>query len=1247
MRKSMPAKASDHADPNLVFGILALQLELVSVRDLVAAMNSWMLDKEKPLGQILVDQGSLEDEVRTTLNTLVGKYLDRHPDDQGEYLRRFPALAELRETALRTGSLGLEATLACTSNYLRVAPADEPREREVDETQTASTEETGRFRILRPLTRGGLGAVFVALDSQFNREVALKQILEDLVDDPASRHRFLLEAEITGNLEHPGIVPVYGLGQSAQGNPYYAMRLIRGESLKSAIARFHANGGVNARPVELRRLLRHFLDACNAIDYANSRGVIHRDLKPANIVLGPHGETLVVDWGMAKILGAGPEPSGDEEVAALSLSGRGSSSTFPGSAMGTPAYMSPEQAAAKNDSLTLACDVYGLGATLYSLLTGRKPYHGQSAAEVLERVKHGEFRRPRQIVPRLDRVLEAICLKAMARRPEDRHASARQLANDIELWLADEPVPSVSTPWITRLQRWERRNRRLIRFGGAALFLMAIVSTTAALLVNTSRSNERRLRLTATEQRQLAEERSQQLQQLAAEVLLDEGILHCDSGRVAEGLLKMANSLQLVPAANRHLENVVRTNLSAWRSQLFDLRFQVDTGGKVRIELSRDGSRFATASDDFTVRVWDTTTGQPLSPPLPHDAEVNTAVFDSKGRRVVTASDDGFVRIFDAISGQMLVEPMAHGDWVDYAEFSPDDLLVVSASRDHTARIWDANTGKPLTPPLHHGGEVDFATFSQDGKKVVTASGDGTARVWDTTTGNPLTPPLQHLQDIGKARFDTSGRRIVTASKDRTARVWDATTGKAITPPLQHQGRVNSAFFCDEDRMILTASDDGTAALWSAETGALVRSFRGHRGSVLFATLSPDGRYVATASQDRTAAVWDAATGQRFGPLLHHRDWVYQARFHADGKSLLTSSRDFTVRAWNLRPAGRAALQLEHPKSVSALVFSPDGKYLATGCVDGMIRIWDHATGRCLLAFSARCGLLRQLVYTPDGRYLLVAGMRILARAFDVATGQMTMQYRGHEKGINSIDVDHSGQLMVTASDDGAAIVWDLASGRELSRIRGSGEVFRSARFSPDGSTVITACNDHTSQIWDVMTGKPVGAPLKLTTDVTWAEFSSDGKRIVTGSQENAAHLWETDSRQSVGRPLTHDGFVYRAHFSPDGTQVLTGGWDGTARLWDAVSGRSLSPPLRTGGTAVSIAWDPLGSSAALGAAGPNVVLLYDLPRPMEGTSSLILDQIELMTGLRQTEQGEVIVLDKQSLENLRTKPLDRPSGED
>ena len=475
------------ADRHLLFGLLALQNGLIDQGQLMLAFQAWTRDKSQSLADHLEARGDLTGAKKALLDALAEVHLEAHGGDVEKSLAAIPADRSTRAGLAELGEPEIEATLARVARNKNGHATEADDDHDPDRTGTlavgGSTGDGQRFRLLRPHARGGLGEVFVALDSELHREVALKQILEKHADDPVSRQRFVLEAEVTGGLEHPGIVPVYGLGTYGSGRPYYAMRFIKGDSLKEAIEQFHADISLKNDPgrrsFELRKRLRRFLDVCNAIDYAHSRGVIHRDIKPANIILGKHGETLVVDWGLAKAVGRA-DPSVGEQTIAPSSSG--SSETMPGSAMGTPAYMSPEQACGDLDRLGPRSDVYSLGATLYCLLTGKPPFEGDDVGEILRKVQRGDFVPPRQLESSLDAALEAVCLKAMANQPGDRYPSCRALADDVERWMADEPVSAWAEPWTRKLLRWLTRHRTGVT-GAAAAVLAGVVGLSAVLAV--------------------------------------------------------------------------------------------------------------------------------------------------------------------------------------------------------------------------------------------------------------------------------------------------------------------------------------------------------------------------------------------------------------------------------------------------------------------------------------------------------------------------------------------------------------------------------------------------------------------------------------------------------------------------------------------------------------------------------------------------------------------------------------------
>ena len=478
--------ATAAADRNLLFGILAVQMDFVSADQLLAGMNAWVLNKSRPLGAHLLDNGALATDTHALIEALVGKHIEQHGGRVEQSLAALSSAEALRHDLQAIADADVQTSLARVC-----APVPHgDRHATLATPPPKSTSGSERFRILRPHAAGGLGKVSVARDAELNREVALKELHDRHADNPDSRARFLLEAEITGGLEHPGVVPIYGLGQYADGRPFYAMRFIRGDSLAQAIDRFHRDADPKwsnpADVLQLRRLLARFLDVCNAMDYAHSRGVLHRDLKPGNIMLGQYGETLVVDWGLAKAKGRADATGADKdatlrptgEATLMPQSGSGSAPTQMGPALGTPAYMSPEQAAGRLDQLGPASDVYSLGATLYVLLTGRAPQEDDDLGVVLQRVQRGEFPAPRSLKPMIPRALEAICLKAMALDPKSRYPSARKLADDVEAWLADEPVTAKRDSVPARTFRWIKKHRTLVTTG-AATALVAILALTA------------------------------------------------------------------------------------------------------------------------------------------------------------------------------------------------------------------------------------------------------------------------------------------------------------------------------------------------------------------------------------------------------------------------------------------------------------------------------------------------------------------------------------------------------------------------------------------------------------------------------------------------------------------------------------------------------------------------------------------------------------------------------------------------
>jgi serine/threonine-protein kinase len=492
------------ADRNVLFGTLALQLDFIDRDDLITALSARASAKDKPLGELLLDLGCLSLRRRQVLEALVEEHLDAHHGDPRQSLAALAPAAEIFQVLAALADPDVQ-TLQDTV----ILPRDSALS--AHNGTSASADLTGeRYQIVRRHAEGGLGEVFVALDRELRREVALKAIRPALASDRPSRERFLQEAEITGALEHPGVVPVYGLGQYADGRPFYAMRLIRGETLKEAIHRFHdadwPGRDAGERGLALRQLLHRFIAVCNAVAYAHNRGVLHRDLKPSNILLGKYGETLVVDWGLAKAVGDPPDRVADQGEGRLQPRSSSDLATELGSTLGTPAYMSPEQAAGRWQEVGPASDVYSLGASLYHLLTGQAPVQGSDRLAILEKVRHGDWLPPRQVKKDVPTALDAVCRKALALRPGERYITALELAADLEHWLADEAVRAWREPWWVRLRRWLGRHQSLVLSVLAALGVALLSLGIATVMLTDANRREREARLLAERNEQEATE---------------------------------------------------------------------------------------------------------------------------------------------------------------------------------------------------------------------------------------------------------------------------------------------------------------------------------------------------------------------------------------------------------------------------------------------------------------------------------------------------------------------------------------------------------------------------------------------------------------------------------------------------------------------------------------------------------------------------------------------------------------------
>ena len=879
--------------------------------------------------------------------------------------------------------------------------------------------------------------------------------------------------------------------------------------------------------------------------------------------------------------------------------------------LGTPAYMSPEQANLSELDIDTRSDIYALGVLLYELLAGKPPFDPKAllgagydemrriiredeppkpstrvstlAAKERAAVARAHQANPEKLGTLLRGELDWIVMKAMEKVRTRRYETVNGFSRDIQRYLSDEPVTAAAPSVAYRFRKFVRRNR------AAA----AVAATMTALLIVgiAGMSWQRNLAIASAREARENEERAVESEKLTKEALqrlqIQQAEHYIQTGNAKLGLAHLSrlirdNAINAV-AAERITDLLTRRNFPLLVCEPFGpdqaIKGQFSL---VKAQFSPDGLLVVTASIDGAAQLWDAGTGQPVGEAMRHGGSlVRSAQFSPDGSRVVTASNDKTARIWDAGTAQPVSEPMRHDSFVTSAQFSPDGSRVVTASWDKTAQVWDAQTGQPVSEPMRHDDIVSSAQFSPDGSRVVTVSSGKTetaqAQVWDAQTGEPVGQPLLHEKMVNYAQFSPDGSRVVTASWDKTAQVWDAWTGEPVGQPLLHEKWVRSAQFSPDGSRVVTASADSTARVWDTRTGEPVGQPLLHEKMVNSAQFSPDGFRVVTASDDKTARLWDAETGQPAGQVLRHEDTVRFAQFSPDGLRILTASAG-KVRVWDVRRSQPIAERMRHGDIVRSAQFSPDGSRVVTASWDKTAQVWDASTGEPVGEPMRHEGPVKFAQFSPDG--LRVVTVSLAVRLWDAQTGQPLGEPMRHEKIVTIVSAQFSpdGSRGVTASYDNTAQVWDARTGEPVGQPLLHEKVVLSAQFSPDGSRVVTASADSTARVWDAQTDQPVGQVLRHEDTVRSAQFSPDGFRVATASDDKTARLWDARTGEPVGESMCHGGVVRSARFSPDGLRVLTASDDKTARVWDARTGEPVSEPMHHGDVVRSAQFSPDGS---------------------------------------------------------------------
>ncbi|HEV2969931.1 MAG TPA: protein kinase [Pirellulales bacterium] len=1075
---------------------------------------------------------------------------------------------------------------------------------------TAVTQKGSDYELLNTIGEGGMGVVYAARQASIDRTVAVKMLKPDIANQAEQREKFLSEAVVTGDLDHPNIVPIYDLGSNEAGSLFYSMKRVQGTPWMSVI-----------EEKSLAENTEILMKVADAVAFAHSRGVIHRDLKPENIMLGDFGEVLVMDWGLAM---------------STALFRKAETITQTSSMGGTPAYMAPEMATGPVDRIGPAADVYLLGAILYEVITGKPPHTGKNVMNCLFAAAKNEI----QPTEHSGELLE-IAMRAMSTAPADRPATVQDFQNLIREYQSHSESVVLSSRAEEDLAKAERTgdyqvfSRALFAFQeafalwdgnskaktGVSVAKLAYAKQAmkkedydlGASLLDADDPTHAELRLQIVAAQRERDTRQQRLKTikrvavgLAAAMLVVVGVafLQVSADRkiaieeknnavIAEGRAKEAEKGALASAAaekrsaevatKAKQEAVANAELATKKEMEATAAEKVATEAKQRATEERDNAQYQSYIAGIGLAA----------------AKIDENSFDT-AEQLLNESPNQFrnwewgrLRYLSTQSVRSYsLKPVGANEKnaqapVESVAFSHDGNRFVSGSWDGMARIWDVKTGQVLVEIPYGSLYVHSVDLSSDGKYVALGGNnkkDGYVQIFNAETGalvrklagNPGDPASGHQDDVLSVAFSRNGRRLLTSSYDKTARLWDVESGHVLHTYRGHNWWVWSAAFSADESRIVTASQDGTVIVWNTDTGEQGPPFTGHNGPVYAAAFSPNGKYVVSGGYDNRVLIWrpedvqpfnylDAVAGRPIPPakyraLEDHTAPVRAVEFSPDGNMVLSAGHDNTIKLWDFKTGHLVKSLRGHASWVRAAVFSPDGHQVLSGSHDHEAKLWSIAGYEEMRYFQERvlqghADAVLSAAFSTDGQRVVTASRDRTAKTWDFETGEPLKNFEeGHDYLTSTAVFFPNGKLLLTAAADNTARVWDLTTGTQTLRLDRTGRA-SAATISHDGKLIATGSDGNTAKIWDAATGKLLGATKPLDAEVTAVAFSPDDQLFATGDGRGGCALWNATTNELIKRSNSHSGKITALAFLPDGKRVLTASTDNTVGQWDVATG--------------------------------------------------------------------------------------------